>query len=178
MRTVATGPVALDELRPSQWTGTGRRTTSGRADAAVSAATANGIVPLTRRQAHLTQHAGQISLPGGTLDAGETPAEAAVARGPRGAGDHPADVALIGSLTPVYVFNSNFLITPWVAVVVSAHPISTQSRGSRRIDRTAAGGALPARSPRLAMRHPSREARVLGTVDLLAGHVTSGVRRT
>jgi hypothetical protein len=35
-------------------------------------------VPLTLRPSHLPDHAGQISLPGGTVAAGETAAEAAV----------------------------------------------------------------------------------------------------
>ena len=72
-------------------------------------------LPLTRRQAYLTKHGGQISLPGGSLDPGETPAQAALRETDEELGVAPGDLTLIGALSPVYVFNSNFLIRPWVA---------------------------------------------------------------
>jgi 8-oxo-dGTP pyrophosphatase MutT (NUDIX family) len=71
-------------------------------------------VPLTRRQAHLTQHAGQISLPGGAAEPGETLAGAALREASEELGIDSRQIRLLGTLSPVYVFNSNFHITPWV----------------------------------------------------------------
>jgi 8-oxo-dGTP pyrophosphatase MutT (NUDIX family) len=72
-------------------------------------------LPVTRRQEHLAQHAGQVSLPGGTVDAGETTAQAALRELDEELGVAARQVRLLGTLTPVYLFNSNFDVTPWVA---------------------------------------------------------------
>ncbi len=77
-------------------------------------------VPLMRRQSHLTQHAGQVSLPGGALEPGETTAAAAVREAYEELGIVASDVELLGTLSPLYVFNSNFLITPWLATAQRA----------------------------------------------------------
>lgn len=72
-------------------------------------------VPLTERPAVLVRHGGQISLPGGRLDAGETSCDAArrelveelgITRG----------IETVGRLADCYVFVSDFVVTPWVAV--------------------------------------------------------------
>jgi 8-oxo-dGTP pyrophosphatase MutT (NUDIX family) len=71
-------------------------------------------IPLTQRPLSLTHHGGQISLPGGAVERGETSAEAGIRelREELGLG---APVEVIGRLEDCYVFASNFLVTPWLA---------------------------------------------------------------
>ena len=72
-------------------------------------------LPLTLRHAGLPSHAGQVSLPGGAVDRGETGPEAAVREFHEELGAHDHQIALLGRLSPVYVHSSNFQIEPWVA---------------------------------------------------------------
>ena len=73
-------------------------------------------VLFTERAAHLKDHAGQISLPGGRIAAGETPAEAALREAHEEVGLVPAAVEIIGSLD-VFVTGSGFTIVPVVGRV-------------------------------------------------------------
>lgn len=71
-------------------------------------------LPLTERPSTLARHAGQISLPGGAVDAGETSSQAAI-RELREELGVEAPVDILGRLGDCYVFASDFLVTPWVA---------------------------------------------------------------
>jgi len=73
-------------------------------------------LPLTLRRADLPDHAGQISLPGGRIDVGETAEAAALRETAEEIGVDPSEVTLLGSLTPLYVFVSRFLVTPFVGI--------------------------------------------------------------
>lgn len=73
-------------------------------------------VLFTERAAHLKDHAGQISLPGGRLAAGETPAAAALREAHEEVGLVPATVEVVGSLDG-FVTGSGFTIVPVVGVV-------------------------------------------------------------
>lgn len=73
-------------------------------------------VPLTVRAQGLARHAGQISLPGGVVDAGETIAQAALREASEEIGVDPAAVRIVGELTPVYVIVSGFTLHPVVGV--------------------------------------------------------------
>ena len=73
-------------------------------------------LPLTLRSASLPHHPGQISLPGGALDAGETIVDAALREAHEEVGVHPSRVRVIGALTPVHVLVSNFALHPVLAV--------------------------------------------------------------
>jgi 8-oxo-dGTP pyrophosphatase MutT (NUDIX family) len=74
-------------------------------------------LPLTLRPAHMADHAGQISLPGGAVEAGETSSQAAIREFHEELGDDGQAIRLLGSLSPAYVHSSNFRVTPWVAAV-------------------------------------------------------------
>jgi 8-oxo-dGTP pyrophosphatase MutT (NUDIX family) len=79
---------------------------------------ANGpAVPLTVRASGLARHAGQISLPGGAADPGETLAETALREAHEEIGVDPATVHVLGELTPVHVLVSGFTLHPVVGVV-------------------------------------------------------------
>ena len=73
-------------------------------------------IPLTVRASGLARHAGQISLPGGAADLGETLAETAVREAQEEIGIDPASVDVLGELTPVWVLVSGFTLHPVVAV--------------------------------------------------------------
>ena len=73
-------------------------------------------VLLTERAAHLKDHAGQISLPGGRLASGETPTAAALREAEEEIGLPRATVAVLGSLD-VLLTGTGFAITPVVGLV-------------------------------------------------------------
>ena len=73
-------------------------------------------IPLTVRASGLARHAGQISLPGGAADLGETLAETAVREAQEEIGIDPASVDVLGELTPVWVLVSGFTLHPVVGV--------------------------------------------------------------
>jgi 8-oxo-dGTP pyrophosphatase MutT (NUDIX family) len=73
-------------------------------------------LPLTVRASGLLRHAGQISLPGGAVDVGETLAEAALRESAEEIGVDPSAVRVLGELTPVYVLVSGFTLHPIVGI--------------------------------------------------------------
>lgn len=72
-------------------------------------------LPLTVRNANLTRHAGQVSLPGGLLEPGESACEGACRELTEELGQCPP-LQWIGELSPLFVFASNALVTPCIAV--------------------------------------------------------------
>lgn len=71
-------------------------------------------LPLTLRPRSLRHHGGQVSLPGGMIEAGETPAQAALREFHEELGHAPVDPLMCGQLPPVYVYTSNNLVFPVV----------------------------------------------------------------
>jgi 8-oxo-dGTP pyrophosphatase MutT (NUDIX family) len=75
-------------------------------------------LPLTERPATLSRHGGQISLPGGAVDPGESSSDAALRELSEELGI-AGEVELLGRLADCYVFASNYVVTPWVAAMSS-----------------------------------------------------------
>ncbi|NIP86230.1 MAG: NUDIX domain-containing protein, partial [Planctomycetales bacterium] len=73
-------------------------------------------LPLTLRPADLRPHGGQISLPGGVVELGETSEQAARREVEEELGIRATQVRSLGALSDVYVFASNHLVTPWIGV--------------------------------------------------------------
>src|SRR5258708_37936204 len=73
-------------------------------------------IPLTVRASGLRRHAGQISLPGGATDPGETLAQAALREAQEEIGVDPARVRVLGELTPVHVLVSGFTLHPLIGI--------------------------------------------------------------
>jgi 8-oxo-dGTP pyrophosphatase MutT (NUDIX family) len=73
-------------------------------------------VPLTVRASGLARHAGQISLPGGASDPGETLTETALREAEEEIGVDSSTVRVLGELTPVHVIVSGFTLHPVVGV--------------------------------------------------------------
>jgi 8-oxo-dGTP pyrophosphatase MutT (NUDIX family) len=74
-------------------------------------------LPLIVRPQHMLDHAGQVSLPGGVIEPGESGREAALREYGEELGAPPENVQLLGRLSDLYLFASNFCIEPWVGVV-------------------------------------------------------------
>lgn len=73
-------------------------------------------MPLILRPQKMRDHAGQVALPGGMLERGESPEMAALREWREEVGHDPAGCTVLGRLSQLYVFNSNFHVTPIVAV--------------------------------------------------------------
>ncbi|MFM8535319.1 MAG: NUDIX hydrolase [Acidimicrobiia bacterium] len=71
-------------------------------------------VALTVRGAQLRNHTGQVSLPGGRVDAGETLEAAALREAQEEIGVDPGAVDVLGRLTPLHIPVSGFLLHPIV----------------------------------------------------------------
>ena len=74
-------------------------------------------IPLTVRPHHLPDHPGQVCLPGGRLEPGETIVEAAEREFCEELGLTQFPTRTLGQLQSIYVFNSDFYLTPCLAVV-------------------------------------------------------------
>jgi 8-oxo-dGTP pyrophosphatase MutT (NUDIX family) len=72
------------------------------------------FLPLILRPEDIFPHAGQISLPGGAIEPGETSREAAVREFHEELGSPGLKIELLGMLSPWYVQASNYLVHPWV----------------------------------------------------------------
>ncbi|MFQ5855692.1 MAG: NUDIX hydrolase [Anaerolineae bacterium] len=77
---------------------------------------------LTRRTEHLPNHQGQISLPGGAQDAGESFEETALREAREELDVDPTGIQVLGRLTPLYIPPSNYCIRPVVGYV-PARPV-------------------------------------------------------
>jgi 8-oxo-dGTP pyrophosphatase MutT (NUDIX family) len=76
-------------------------------------------IPAMVRPETMKDHAGQVALPGGLIEPDETPPGTALREFAEELGPSSTDIEILGVLTPVFVFVSNFEVTPVLAV---SHP--------------------------------------------------------
>ena len=79
-------------------------------------------VPLVLRPQTMKDHAGQIGLPGGAVEPGEESRAAALRELREELGIQPETVRVLGPLSPIWVFASNFAVTPWLAAATNCTP--------------------------------------------------------
>jgi 8-oxo-dGTP pyrophosphatase MutT (NUDIX family) len=72
---------------------------------------------LTRRSSELRSHRGEIALPGGRTDEGESPIETALREAHEEVGISPASVTTVGWLSPIVTFASGSAIWPVVGLL-------------------------------------------------------------
>lgn len=77
------------------------------------------IFPLIKRPDYSGLHSGQVSLPGGKAEAGETPTETALREAHEEIGVNPDAVTILGKLSDFFVVPSNFMVTPVVGYTTS-----------------------------------------------------------
>jgi len=84
-------------------------------------------VLLTRRSMHLRNHRGEISFPGGRLDPGETPTEAALREAHEEVGLDPTLPMVVGELRHLNTIVSRSYIVPIVSVLAQRPVLAPQT---------------------------------------------------
>lgn len=73
-------------------------------------------VSMTLRPETMADHAGQVCFPGGSVEAGETSRQAALRELCEELNVGSDGIEILGPLSNLYVFVTNYLVTPWLAV--------------------------------------------------------------
>ena len=77
---------------------------------------------LTRRGSWMRSHTHQVAFPGGRVEAGETPEEAALREAWEEIDLDPRTVNVVGQLTSLSTISANAAITPFVGVIEGGRP--------------------------------------------------------
>lgn len=110
---------------------------------------------LTERAHTMRSHPGQVSFPGGSIDPGETPQEAALREAWEETGLDPAGVEVFAELPELWLPPSNFAVTPvlaWWARETPVHAVSAEE--VHAIHRVTIRD-LTEPTHRVSVRHPS-----------------------
>lgn len=110
---------------------------------------------LTERAHHMRSHPGQVSFPGGTIDVGETPRQAALREAQEETGLDPAGVEVFAELPELWLPPSNFAVTPILAWWREPSPVSVISPDEVHAVYRVPLSELVDPTHRIAVRHPS-----------------------
>jgi 8-oxo-dGTP pyrophosphatase MutT (NUDIX family) len=113
---------------------------------------------LTKRSSALPQHSGQVSLPGGAVNAGETLEQAALREAHEEIGLDPSLVTLLGGLTSLHIPVSGFVLNPFVGTVTSPPAVVVEPREVERVIEVPVAALVdPARHCRVTRMHDGIE---------------------
>jgi 8-oxo-dGTP pyrophosphatase MutT (NUDIX family) len=90
-------------------------------------------VLLTRRSMEMRSHRGEVSFPGGRLDPGETPVDAALREAHEEVGLDPAAPAIVGELAHLSTIVSRSYIVPVVSVLAERPPVEQRTMEVDRV---------------------------------------------
>ena len=131
---------------------------------------ATWFVPTIVRTPGMRDHAGQIALPGGAVDAGEAPLQTALREFEEELGASRGEIDVLGTLTPLYVFNSNFQVQPFLGLCPSRpHFLPSSGEVAELIE-------IPLPALLAAENHGAHEIRRRGVV-FRAPHIQIGQHR-
>lgn len=89
--------------------------------------------PLIKRPEYLGAHSGQVSFPGGKIEAGESAIEAALRECEEEIGVRKEHLEVLGHLSDFFVIPSNFMVTPFVAIHWSSPEFKADQHEVERI---------------------------------------------
>jgi 8-oxo-dGTP pyrophosphatase MutT (NUDIX family) len=116
---------------------------------------------LTKRGSHLPQHGGQVSLPGGAVDPGESIEEAALREAEEEVALGRSRVAVVGRLTPVHIPVSGFVLYPVVGMLHDRPSVRPVTEEVDRILEVSVGDLIdPARRRHTVLRRDGVEMEV------------------
>jgi 8-oxo-dGTP pyrophosphatase MutT (NUDIX family) len=101
----------------------------------------------TVRSDALSRHPGEISFPGGLVDEGETPGEAALREAFEEIGLDPTLPRVVGALPPVHTYVSAILVIPFVGVLASPPDLFAAEAEIKEILRVPLTGLAAAEEP-------------------------------
>lgn len=123
-----------------------------------------GSIILTERSSRLRKHSGQVAFPGGRIDAGETPLEAALREAEEEINLDRAHVDPLGYL-PAYYTGTGYQMTPVVALVGPDAPMQPNPDEVERVFATPLSVLFDMRRYRLESRYWEGRTRRYYVVD-------------